>query len=61
MDLNTREFSDEEIKKFKKLLEKAKPYTQKEIDDIPFDSCDFDIDRMRAFNAQRALKELGLL
>lgn len=65
MDINTstnnKKLSQEEINRYKKQLEKAVPYTEKEIADIPLDSCDFDIDRMSAFNAQRALKKAGLL
>lgn len=65
MDINTStnsyKLSEEEIKKYREILAKAVPYTEKEIADIPLDSCDFDIDRMSAFNAQRALKKAGLL
>lgn len=58
---NNKKLSQEEINRYKKQLEKAIPYTEKEIADIPLDSWDFDIDRMSALNAQRALKEAGLL
>ena len=65
LDINTstnnKKLSQEEINRYKKQLEKAVPYTEKEIADIPLDSCDFDIDRMSALNAQRALKKAGLL
>lgn len=65
MDINTstnnKKLSQEEINRYKKQLEKAVPYTEKEIADIPLDSCNFDIDRMSALNAQRALKKAGLL
>lgn len=61
MDLCTKKLTEEEIKMFRDHLSRATPYTQKEIDDMPLDICDFDLNRMRAFNAQRALKEAGLL
>ncbi|MEE0266338.1 MAG: hypothetical protein UD936_12005 [Acutalibacteraceae bacterium] len=65
MDINTStnsyKLSEEEIKKYREILAKAVPYTEKEIVDIPLDSWYFDIDRMSALNAQRALKKAGLL
>ena len=65
MDINTStniyKLSEEEIKKYREILVKAVQYTEKEIADIPLNSWDFDIDRMSAFNAQRALKKAGLL
>lgn len=65
MDLNISKnkilLSDEKVKKYKDMLKIAEPYTIEDIEKIPLDSCDFDIDRMNAFNAKRALKEAGLI
>ncbi len=56
-----RELNAEEIACYKRQLEIAEPYTYEEIVDIPYDSCDFDLDRICAYNAQRALREAGIL
>ena len=53
--------SDEEIIEYKAQLSRAKPYTYEEIADMEYDACDFDIKRMEAYNAQRALREAGIL
>ncbi len=65
MDLNLSSkkcnLSPEQIDNYKKQLSAAKPYTLDEIVAIPYDSCDFDFDRLNAHVAQRALKEAGIL
>lgn len=53
--------SDEQIKKYKAQLSRAKPYTYEEISEMEYDSLDFDIKRMEAYNAQRALREAGII
>ena len=58
---NKKRLSLDEIAEYREQLKRAIPYTQEEIVNMPFDECDFDIERMQAFNAQRALKEAGLL
>ena len=58
---NKKRLSLDEIAEYREQLKRAIPYTQEEIVNMPFDECDFDIERMQAFNAQRALKEAGVL
>lgn len=53
--------SQERIDKFRQWLKNAIPYTYEEIVNIPFDSTDYDMDRCRAYMAQKALREAGLL
>lgn len=53
--------SPELVKKFKKWLEEAEPYTYEEIIKIPADSHDYDLKRCKAYTAKKALKEAGLL
>jgi hypothetical protein len=53
--------TDEEIEKYKKRLMKAEPYTQEDVDNIPFDTLDYDWDRMDAYDAKKALEQAGLL
>ena len=53
--------SDEQIKKYKAQLSKAKPYTYEEIVSIEYDTLDFDFERMEAYNAQMALREAGII
>ena len=53
--------SDEQIKKYKAQLSRAKPYTYEEIVDIEYDTLDFDFERMEAYNAQMALREVGII
>ena len=53
--------SDEQIRKYKTQLSRAKPYTYEEISEMEYDSLDFDIQRMEAYNAQRALREAGII
>lgn len=60
-DTQKNSYSQEEIDLCRELLSKAKPYSQEEIDNLPFDSPDWVSDRMDAYTAQKILKELGLL
>ena len=53
--------SDEEIRENKTQHSRAKPYTYEEISEMEYDSLDFDIRRMEAYNAQRALREAGII
>lgn len=53
--------TDEKIQQYKEDLKKAVPYTEEEVMDIPFDSVDYDIDRMDAYDAQDILKHYGLI
>ena len=53
--------SQEKIDKYRQWLNNATPYTEEEMNNIPFDSGDYDMDRCRAYMAQKALKEAGLL
>lgn len=57
--LNT--LTPEQIQRYKKRLETTKPYTEEEINNIPFDSPEFDFDRSEAYMAKKALQKAGLL
>ncbi len=61
MKFKKRKLSPEQIAYYKKQLEMAKPYTYVEIVAIPYDSCDFDFDRLNAHVAEIALREAGIL
>ena len=58
---NKKILSDEEIKEYKAQLSKAKPYTREEMAEMEYDLWDFDVKRMEAYNAQRALREAGII
>lgn len=58
---NKKILSDEEIKEYKAQLSRAKPYTYEEIAEMEYDLWDFDVKRMEAYNAQRALREAGII
>lgn len=60
-DIRNHNYSKEEIDLCFELLEKAKPYSQKEVDAFPFDAPEWSDDRMGAYLAQKILKEIGLL
>lgn len=46
---------------YKEFLTKAVPYTEEEVDDIPFDSTDYDVARMDAYDAKRILSKYNLI
>lgn len=57
MDSNTSSklpewLTPEKIRMYKEFLTKAVPYTEEEVDDIPFDSTDYDVDKMNAYDAK---------
>ncbi len=51
----------EQIENYKQILKKYTPYTEDEINHIETDSTEYDYWRRRAYMAQKALKEAGLL
>lgn len=51
----------EKIRMYKEFLTKAVPYTEEEVDDIPFDSTDYDVDKMNAYGAKRILSKYNLI
>lgn len=51
----------ERIREYKEDLAKAVPYTEAEVDDIPFDSIDYDVDRMNAYGAKRILSKYNII
>ena len=51
----------EQIEKYREWLKQAVPYTEKEVMDIPFDSRDYDLGRLKAYSAKKSLQEAGLL
>ncbi len=56
--------TDDVINMYKEFLNKAEPYTKEEIMDIPFDGdmyAEYDMDRIRAYDAQTILKKYDLL
>lgn len=46
---------------YKEFLTKAVPYTEAEVDNIPFDSTDYDVARMDAYDAKRILSKYNLI
>lgn len=66
MDSNTASklpewLTPERIREYKEDLAKAVPYTEAEVDNIPFDSIDYDVDRMDAYDAKRILSKYNLI
>lgn len=66
LDINTTSklpewLTPERIREYKEDLEKAVPYTETEVNDIPFDSTDYDVDRMDAYDAKRILSKYNLI
>lgn len=53
--------SQKQVSEYKEWLRRYEPYTYEEIINIPFDSQEYDIGKYKAFVAQKALKEAGLL
>lgn len=53
--------SSDQIREYKKLLNKYVPYSEEEINAIELDSKDYDYWRMRAYIAKKALRKAGLL
>lgn len=51
----------EQIDNYKEILRKYKPYSEEEINNLELDSKDYDYWRRRAYMAQKALREAGLL
>ncbi len=66
MDSNTTSklpewLTPERIQEYKEDLARAVPYTEEEVDDIPFDSTDYDVDRMDAYGAKRILSKYNII
>lgn len=53
--------SPEQIEEYRKILMMYIPYSEEEVINIEFDSKDYDFYRLRAYMAQKALREAGLL
>lgn len=53
--------NSKQIEEYKDWLKKYEPYTYEEFINIPLDSLEYDIGKYKAFIAQKALREAGLL
>lgn len=53
--------SPEQIEEYRKILMMYIPYSEEEVINIEFDSKDYDFYRLRAYMAQKALREAGVL
>ena len=53
--------SPEQIEEYRKILMMYIPYSEEEINQLELDSTDYDFFRRRAYMAQKALREAGLL
>lgn len=55
------ELTKEDIARHKAILNSAEPYTDEEINAIPYDSFDFDLNRYSAWNSQNILRDAGII
>lgn len=53
--------NQKQVEEYRDWLKKYEPYTYEEVINIPLDSQEYDIGKYKAYIAQKALKEAGLL